>query len=203
MGRGPFARTMIVEEPTAFDETCNIVYRRQLLSRQLNGFDEAFPAPFGEDVDLAWRAVERGVAIGWAPDAEVVHDVDHDTYVRDWLTWLRNTARRESAVLMVRKHPGLRAHMHWRVFYQASHPPALLLAAGAAGVLARPGSGTPMGVGDTCGAAVARLPHRRPTPAGPEAQLARSAPDDARRRPRRGRGHGAGIGAPTHPAALT
>ena len=41
---------------------------------------------------------------------------------------------------MVRKHPGLRAHMHWRVFYQASHPPALLLAAGAAGVLARPRS---------------------------------------------------------------
>ena len=27
---------------------------------------------------------------------------------------------------MVRKHPGLRRHLHWRVFYQASHPPLLL-----------------------------------------------------------------------------
>jgi GT2 family glycosyltransferase len=136
-GRGPFAHTMIIEEESGLFETCNIGYRRTVLER-LSGFDESFPLPFGEDVDLGWRAVEAGSTIAWQPDALVVHDVAHTTVVRDWVALLRNSRRRRYAPRMVERHPGLRARMHRHWFLTPAHPPTLLALTGVALVAARP-----------------------------------------------------------------
>ena len=124
-GRGPWAHTMIVVVESGFFETCNIGYRRSILER-LDGFDESFPLPFGEDVDLGWRAKEAGYAIRWEAHAIVVHDVAHTTVLRDWVAALKDTRRRRYAALMVKRHPGLREKMHRRWFFKPSHPPTVL-----------------------------------------------------------------------------
>jgi GT2 family glycosyltransferase len=51
--------------------TCNIAFRRAVLE-QLGGFDEAFPYPHCEDLDLAFRALAHG-PIGFAEDMRIVH----------------------------------------------------------------------------------------------------------------------------------
>jgi glycosyltransferase involved in cell wall biosynthesis len=52
----PHVRTLdIPHPPNEFLQTCNILYPRELLER-LNGFDESFEAPAGEDTDLGLRA---------------------------------------------------------------------------------------------------------------------------------------------------
>jgi glycosyltransferase involved in cell wall biosynthesis len=56
--------------------TANMIYSRALLER-IGGFDEQFsiPAPFLEDSDLAFRALEAGVAIPFAPEVRVGHPI--------------------------------------------------------------------------------------------------------------------------------
>ncbi|MFL5895126.1 MAG: glycosyltransferase family 2 protein, partial [Thermoleophilaceae bacterium] len=73
--RGPFTRTVTVDSLGPYYQTCNIFYPRELLER-LDGFDETFPNPGGEDTDLAWRAIEAGVEPVWAGDAAVHHAVN-------------------------------------------------------------------------------------------------------------------------------
>lgn len=51
--------------------TCNIAYRKDVLDR-LGGFDEGFPSPHCEDLDLAFRAL-RNAPIGYAPEMAIVH----------------------------------------------------------------------------------------------------------------------------------
>ena len=51
--------------------SCNIAYRRDVLER-LGGFADDIPTPHGEDVDLAFRALELG-PIGWAAGMRVLH----------------------------------------------------------------------------------------------------------------------------------
>jgi GT2 family glycosyltransferase len=51
--------------------TCNVAYRKPVLDR-LGGFDEGFPFPHCEDLDLAFRAL-REAPIGYAPDMAIVH----------------------------------------------------------------------------------------------------------------------------------
>jgi GT2 family glycosyltransferase len=53
--------------------TANAAYRRSALER-VGGFDETFPRPAGEDVDLSARVVETGGRLALAPDAIVAHD---------------------------------------------------------------------------------------------------------------------------------
>ncbi|MEY2433572.1 MAG: hypothetical protein QOC92_3297 [Acidimicrobiaceae bacterium] len=137
-GRGPFARTMIIEEQSGLFETCNIGYRRAVLEG-LRGFDESFPLPFGEDVDLGWRALAAGSTVAWRPDALVVHDVAHTTVVRDWIALLKDSRRRRYAPLMVKRHPGLRAQLHHRWFLAPAHPPTVLALIGFGQLAARPG----------------------------------------------------------------
>ncbi len=54
--------------------TCNIAFRREALER-VGGFDESFPYPASEDLDLAYRVMECCGPIGYAPDAVVRHVV--------------------------------------------------------------------------------------------------------------------------------
>src|SRR5947209_721307 len=66
---GPRTRTVSVDSLGPQYEACNIFYARALLE-SLDGFDERFDARApGEDTDLAWRAIERGTATVFAPDA--------------------------------------------------------------------------------------------------------------------------------------
>ena len=51
--------------------TCNIEYRKQVLDR-LGGFDEGFPFPHCEDLDLAFRAL-REAPIGYEPGMAIIH----------------------------------------------------------------------------------------------------------------------------------
>lgn len=123
---GPFARTLRVGTAGPFFQTANILYPRSLLER-LGGFDEAYPHPAGEDTDLGWRAREAGARAVFAPDATVwhaVHDMGPRALVRDARRW-------GSAVRIVKRHPGLRAHFHHGIFWKPAHERLLLAGLGA------------------------------------------------------------------------
>jgi Glycosyl transferase family 2 len=124
---GPFSRTLGVSQAGPWFPTANVRYPRALLER-LGGFDEAFPFPAGEDTDLAWRALEAGATTAYAPDALVWHAVHELGPVGS----VRHAARWSTAVRVVARHPGLRAHLHHRVFWKPSHEALLLAAAGLA-----------------------------------------------------------------------
>ena len=124
---GPFNRTLHVDAAGPFFQTANILYPRALLER-LGGFDEAFPHPAGEDTDLGWRALEAGARAVFAPDALVwhaVHEMGPAALVRDAPRW-------GSAVRVVSRHPGLRAHFHRRIWWKPAHERLVLGLLGAA-----------------------------------------------------------------------
>ncbi len=50
---------------------CNMVFRKSLLIK-LGGFDPQFTAA-GDDVDICWRTLDAGVALGFCPSAFVWH----------------------------------------------------------------------------------------------------------------------------------
>lgn len=54
--------------------TCNIAFRREALER-VGGLDERFPYPASEDLDLAYRIMASGRAVGYVPEAVVRHAV--------------------------------------------------------------------------------------------------------------------------------
>jgi len=139
--RGPFSHIINIEEEDGYYATCNMAYQHTLLDK-LGGFDEAIryrrdarrPSPvYGEDTDLAWRALETGARGRFEPDALVFHDVWPSTFVAR----LHKARRVETLPALVRRHPALRAQMYGRWFYQSYHPPALLAAAGTAVMLRR------------------------------------------------------------------
>ena len=51
--------------------TCNMAYRRNVLV-DVGGFDETFPYPAYEDVEMAARAIQRGKIL-WQPAALITH----------------------------------------------------------------------------------------------------------------------------------
>jgi GT2 family glycosyltransferase len=130
-GSGPFARTMWVLEEDGFYATCNMAYRRDVLEK-VGGFDERFRRPFGEDTDLAWRALESGATATFVADAVMYHQV----WPSSWKAHLRDRHRREGIVLAARLHPQIRDRFYRRHWYQGSHHRALLAAAGLAAALA-------------------------------------------------------------------
>lgn len=124
---GPFART-VSNEGIRFYETCNIFYRRDDLAR-VDGFDERFTRPGGEDIDLAFRVLAHGVEAIFEPDAEVLHDVRPSRFVlaaREALRWT-------GVPLFFRKHPEARPlYLKHGVFWKRSHERVLLAALGVA-----------------------------------------------------------------------
>ena len=107
--------------------------------RDLDGFDDALVV--GEDVDLVWRAVERGWRVRYEPAAGVVHDVRPT-----WRTWLRQRYDYgTSAAALDERHPGAVAPVScsgWTLAAWAAvglgHPvPGLAVAAGSAAAFPR------------------------------------------------------------------
>lgn len=125
--RGPLSRSLTVEAALPWFPSANVRYPRALLER-LGGFDERFPFPAGEDTDLGWRALEVGATVAFASEALVLHAVHEPTLPQA----LRHALRWASAVRTVRRHPGLRAHLHRRVFWKPTHERLLLALAGVA-----------------------------------------------------------------------
>jgi glycosyltransferase involved in cell wall biosynthesis len=112
-------------------QTCNVLYPRSVL-QELGGFDERFTGPFGEDADLAWRAIEAGVPAVFAPEASVRHAVEPLSAAG----YLRSALRDPDEALVFKRHPALRRRVgRLGVFKSESH--ALLALALAGAVLAR------------------------------------------------------------------
>jgi GT2 family glycosyltransferase len=99
----PFSRSIQRERNSGFYETCNMSYRRDVLER-VGGFDEDFRYPWGEDTDLAWRAIDSGCGVVFNSLAEVFHEV----WPFKWSAHLADIRRQEGLVLLVRKHPRIR-----------------------------------------------------------------------------------------------
>ena len=126
-----FARTQRVDD-ARFAQTCNVAYRFEDLE-QSGGFDTGFTTPGGEDTDLALRVEQLGSRRVFAGDAVVRHDV-RPTSLR---ATLRETQRWYDVPRLYAKHPGARTEtLHLRWFWKPTHPPVLLLLAGAAAAVA-------------------------------------------------------------------
>jgi GT2 family glycosyltransferase len=124
---GPYARTISVDPPGRFAQTCNILYPRAVLEA-VGGFDERLPAAAGEDTDLALRARASGAAYVGAPGARVFHAVESYGLagaVRLAFKW-RHLA------YVVRRHPEVRGWLTLRVFWREAHLRLCLALAGAA-----------------------------------------------------------------------
>lgn len=119
----PHVRTLDIEPPGQFAQTCSILYPRELLEL-LDGFDERAVA--GEDVGLALRARATGREIVGAPEAVVNHAVESHTLpgiLRQNLKW-RHLA------YLAKRHPEARRHFPLRVFWDEDHLRTTLALAG-------------------------------------------------------------------------
>jgi GT2 family glycosyltransferase len=125
-----FARSMEVERFDPWAPTCNIVYPRALLER-IDGFDESFPDAWGEDTDMALRALEAGGEQHWIEEAVVRHAV----LPRRLGQALSDTVRRSTIHIVVARHPQQRQALDMALFTKRRH--AFLLLALAALPFAR------------------------------------------------------------------
>jgi glycosyltransferase involved in cell wall biosynthesis len=96
---GPYTHE-VVNRSGGLYMTANMTYRRELLER-VGGFDERFSEPFLEDSDLAFRALDAGAKIRFAPDASVRHRV----VPGGPRLVLRSAARLRWLALLAAKHP--------------------------------------------------------------------------------------------------
>jgi len=111
------AHTVRVDRLGPQYETCNIFYPRPLLA-ELGGFDESFGTrPAGEDTDLAWRAIERGVGTVFAPGALVYHAVERLGHLQA----LRLATRWSEGVRLYARHPAARTMLYRGVFWNVWH----------------------------------------------------------------------------------
>lgn len=112
----PRPRSMDVDPPNLHAQTCNILYPRDVLER-IGGFDESFPFPAGEDVDLAMRARKAGAGYVAASTALVHHAVDTFSLLQA----VRFNRRWESLALLVKRHPEYRAAFEHPLFWKRRH----------------------------------------------------------------------------------
>jgi GT2 family glycosyltransferase len=119
------ARSVRVEGPSPWYETCNIAYPRALLE-ELDGFDERFTG-LGEDTDLGLRAIAAGAAVRFSERALVRHAVEAQPLhaaIRSGLTKWHTTP------LVYREHPGHRRHLYSGLFFNRGHATACAALAG-------------------------------------------------------------------------
>jgi glycosyltransferase involved in cell wall biosynthesis len=122
---GPFSRTIRVVDVNWLP-TCNVFYLRSDLDA-VDGFDEGFTEPGGEDTDLAFRVRDTcGRDFRFSHDALVHHDVRPSRF----LDAARETLRWTDAPRLFRLHPEGREALHRRFFWKPSHPKVMLAAAG-------------------------------------------------------------------------
>jgi len=82
-------------------DTYSAGYRRSVLEKT-GGFDETFPFPDHEDVDLSYRMVRDGYVLHFAPAAKVSH-----THRKTWTAYCRmKYSRGRWRMKVLRKFPG-------------------------------------------------------------------------------------------------
>ncbi len=119
------ARSIMIDGPSAWFETCNIAYPKALLER-LDGFDEQFPRAWGEDTDLGLRAVAAGARLRYVEAALVYHAVNPRSLPRA----LRDATQRDNLPIVIATHPHQRAKLDRHLFVRKAHGPLLLALAG-------------------------------------------------------------------------
>ena len=124
--RAPHARTIDVEPPSVYAQTCNILFPREALETT-GGFTE-LRLGSGEDTDLALRARATGAPYVGAPDALVFHAVEALTLRQA----LRVTRKWADLAYVVKRHPQTRELLSLRLFWRPAHWKLLLAAAGIA-----------------------------------------------------------------------
>jgi hypothetical protein len=115
----PHVRTLDVDPPNRFTQTCNILYERDLLER-VGGFDEV--AVTGEDIDLGLRARESGAELVGAPGAVVYHAVEAlslEDKIRSQVKW-------QHLAYVVKRHPQLREPCAFGIWWKRDHLRALV-----------------------------------------------------------------------------
>jgi GT2 family glycosyltransferase len=80
--------------------TANMIYHRDVLEL-VGGFDERFRAPFLEDSDLAFRVLDAGYEIPYAPEVRVRHRVERLSLTDA----LRSAQKLRWTALFAGKHP--------------------------------------------------------------------------------------------------
>jgi glycosyltransferase involved in cell wall biosynthesis len=114
---GPFSHTLENHTLGRGFETANILYPRAVLE-QFGGFDaDAYSRAGGEDTDLAWKAIADGTPARWAPGALMHHAVTN----LGPLGKLRAARRWDESMLAYKRHAGLRATRHARIFWNRHH----------------------------------------------------------------------------------
>lgn len=115
----PHVRSLSVDPPNSFAQTCNIAYPRSVLDR-LGGFDESLGYA-GEDTDLALRAGAEGVPHVAASGALVWHAIE----AYGLLEFIRSSRKWQDLAATVKRHPGLREDMLLGVIWRREHVWAL------------------------------------------------------------------------------
>ncbi|HOP27369.1 MAG TPA: glycosyltransferase [Candidatus Sabulitectum sp.] len=93
-------RIMARRESICLADTYAAGFRREWLER-LDGFDEAFPFPEHEDVDLSWRLIRAGGRIGFLPEARVAH-----VHRKSWIDYFRLKLRRGKwRIILLKRFP--------------------------------------------------------------------------------------------------
>ncbi|HVU73316.1 MAG TPA: glycosyltransferase [Mycobacteriales bacterium] len=98
--------------------TCNLSLRREVFEAS-GGFDERFPYPAYEDIELGWRLGRAGFRLTYAPEALAYHA--RAITLREFTARMEKVA--ESAVLLQRTHPEVPVRI------DVSAPPGALAAA--------------------------------------------------------------------------
>lgn len=128
----PHVRTLAVDPPGRFTQTCNILYERRTLEL-VGGFDEV--AITGEDIDLARRSHEEtGATVVGAPGALVYHAVEE----LDWREKVRSNEKWEHLAYVVKRHPELREDCLLGIWWKREHLLAALALLGLVGAARRP-----------------------------------------------------------------
>ena len=130
----PFTR-VVQNDDARFFATCNVFYRRADLDA-VDGFDEAFATPAGEDTDLGLRVREHGTPAVFATDAVGVPPGASRQ--------LQGHAPRDGPLgrpsrASIAQHPDARRELlHRRYFWKRSHPPVIVAVVGLAAALRWP-----------------------------------------------------------------
>ncbi len=95
-------RIMARRDTVLLADTYSAGFRRSCLER-LDGFDETFPLPDHEDVDLSWRLTGSGGRIAFVPDARVRH-----THRSTWKSYFRmKMSRGKWRIILVKNFPSM------------------------------------------------------------------------------------------------
>lgn len=128
-----YARSIRVEGPSPWYPSCNLTFPRVLLERT-GGFDEEFEGAWGEDTDLALRAIELGSGHRFEIGALVWHAV----HPRGFCGALTEAITRKSLPRLIARHPRLRSELRWGLFIRGEGPEVAAMAAGLAVAGRRP-----------------------------------------------------------------